>query len=297
MSKNAWAKKIEPITAYAFLIPLFVGVVLFFIIPIFQAFFYSLTKWKGVGEPVFVGFDNFVKMFTTDANFKLEIRNTLVFVAGTVPTTIFLALIIASLLNANIKGVGFYRVIYFLPNVMMGAVVAMVWRWLLNSQYGLVDAVLDSLFGIRPEWLSDTRLTMFSMCIIDIWAGLGYCVVIILAGLQGIDTNYYEASRIDGANRLQQFRYITVPLVTPTLFFLFITKAIGAFNQFDLVYMLSSGEGPVQRSLQTLVFGIYNTGFQNFSMGYASAKAVILFFIILAVTMIQLLGEKYWVNY
>lgn len=295
--KMSRAKKKEAGIAYLFLLPLFVGVVLFFIIPIIQSFWYSLTSWKGVGEAEFVGMNNFVRLFTSDKKFGSEFKNTMVYVFGSIPLTIFLALLIANLLNASIRGVSFYRVIYFLPNVMMGAVVAMVWKWLLNSRYGLIDAVLDFFFGIRPAWLSDVKLTMFSMCVISIWSGMGYCIVIILSGLQNIGHTYYEAAKIDGANAVQRFLHITFPLITPTIFFLLVTRIIGAFNQFDLVYMLSENEGPVQESLRTMVFGIYKSGFVEYSMGYASAKAVILFGIILIVTFFQFLGEKKWVNY
>lgn len=290
-------KKREAVIAYLFLLPLFIGVILFFIIPIFQSFFYSLTNWRGVGEAEFVGVKNFITLFTNDKKFGAEIHNTFLYVIGSIPLTIFLALLIANLLNASIRGVSFYRIIYFLPNVMMGAVVAMVWKWLLNSRYGLVDTLLDFFFGIRPAWLSDTKLTMVSMCIISIWSGMGYCIVIILSGLQSIGTTYYEAAKIDGANTLQRFLHITFPLITPTIFFLLITRVIGAFNQFDLVYMLGGNEGPVQESLRTLVFGIYKSGFVEYSMGYASAKAIILFVIIMVVTFFQFLGEKKWVNY
>lgn len=290
-------KKKEARLAYLFLLPLLVGIVFFFIIPIVQSFAYSLTKWKGVGEAEFVGLKNYINLFTNDTKFLNEFRNTIVFVIGSIPLTIILALVIATLLNMNIKAKGFYRVIYFIPNVMMGAVIAMVWKWVLNSRFGVLNAITGFLFGIRPAWLSDTKLTMVSMCIIAIWSGLGYCIVILLSGLQGISQTYYEAAKIDGAGAAQRFLHITVPLITPSLFFLLITRIIGAFNQFDVVYMLAGDPGPVQESIRTMVFGIYNSGFKEFSMGYASAKAVILFGVILVITGIQFIGEKKWVNY
>lgn len=290
-------KKKEARLAYLFLLPLLVGIVFFFIIPIVQSFAYSLTKWKGVGEAEFVGLKNYITLFTNDTKFLNEFRNTIVFVLGSIPLTIILALVIATLLNMNIKAKGFYRVIYFIPNVMMGAVIAMVWKWVLNSRFGVLNAITGFLFGIRPAWLSDTKLTMVSMCIIAIWSGLGYCIVILLSGLQGISQTYYEAAKIDGAGAAQRFLHITVPLITPSLFFLLITRIIGAFNQFDVVYMLAGDPGPVQESIRTMVFGIYNSGFKEFSMGYASAKAVILFGVILVITGIQFIGEKKWVNY
>lgn len=289
----------EVATAFVFLLPLVAGIILFFVIPIAQAFFYSLTKWKGVGPMAFVGVENFLKLFGNDSKFAGELRNTFVFVFGSVPLTLMIALVIAALMNTVRKGVGAYRVIYFLPNVTMVAVVAMIWKWLLNSQYGIVDTALDFMFGIRPAWLGDTNLTMLSMCMIGMWSGMGYCIVILTAALQNIDKSYYEAATIDGANGFQQFRRITAPLVTPTIFFLLITRVIQAFNQFDLVYMLvpTGTYGPIHRSLATVVFGIYDSAFQNFAMGYACAKAVILFVIIMLVTFVQFLGEKRWVKY
>lgn len=298
LSRPRYDKK-ESVTAFVFLLPLMVGIVLFFVVPIVQAFFYSLTKWKGAGPIDFVGLDNFVKLFTNDKKFSGELANTFAFVLGSVPLTLIIALVMAALMNTVKRGVGAYRVIYFLPNVTMVAVVAMIWKWLLNSQYGIVDTILDFFFGIRPAWLGDTNLTMISMCLIAVWSGMGYCIVILIASLQNIDRTYYEAATIDGANGFQQFRYITAPMVTPTLFFLLITRVIQAFNQFDLVYMLvpSGTAGPIQRSLATIVFGIYDSAFQNFAMGYACAKAVVLFFIIMIVTFFQFMGEKRWVKY
>lgn len=294
--RSAWDRG-EVVTAYLFLLPLLVGIAAFFIVPIAQTIGYSFTKWKGVGAPQWVAFNNYIKLFTRDTKFMLELKNSLIFVLGSIPATLAISVVVASLMNSKIKGTSFYRVIYFLPNVTMVAVVVMIWRWLLNSQYGIVDTVLGSLFGIRPAWLTDVNLTMLSMCMISIWSGAGYCIVILLAGLQNISDTYYEAARIDGANGIQQFFNITVPLLTPTLFFLLVTRVIAAFNTFDLVYMLADTPGPIQNSLRTLVFGIYQSGFSDFAMGYACAKAVILFIIIMIVTFLQTLGEKHWVHY
>ncbi len=294
--------KKEVITAFFFLLPLLVGIALFFIVPIIDTFYYSFTKWKGVGVAQWNGVKNYVKMFTKDSKFGLEVKNTFVFVLGSVPLTLALAVIVSAMMNSKIKAVGFFRVIYFLPNVTMVSVVVMIWRWVLNSQYGVVDLALDSLFGIRPAWMTDPNLTMISMCLISVWSGLGYCIVILLAGLQGISESYYEAARIDGASGVQQFFKITVPLLTPTIFFLLVTRIIAAFNQFDMVYMMadsatSGAVGPITDSLRSLVFGVYQSAFADMQMGYACAKAVFLFFVILIVTIIQLIGEKRWVNY
>lgn len=294
--------KKEMITAFFFLLPLLIGIVLFFIVPIAETFYYSFTKWKGIGVAEWTGLKNYTKMFTRDKKFGIELRNTFVYVLGSVPPTLIVAVIFASMMNSKIKAVGFFRVVYFMPNVTMAAVVVMIWRWLLNSQYGVVDTILNAMFGIRPAWMTDPSLTMFSMCLISIWQGAGYCIVILLSGLQSISPTYYEAAKIDGASGMQQFLKITVPLLTPTIFFLMVTRIIGAFNQFDMVYMMadtatSGAVGPITDSLRTLVFGVYQSAFADMQMGYACAKAVFLFFVILGVTIIQMVGEKYWVNY
>ena len=299
--RNRYRAK-ECMVAYLFLLPLLVGIALFFIVPIVQTVHYSFTNWKGIGMAKWTGLKNYTKMFTKDDKFSLEVRNTMVFVFSSVPLTMIVAVVVAAMMDSNIKCVGFFRVAYFLPNVTMAAVVVMIWRWLLNSDYGIVDSVLYQLFGIRPAWMSDTNLTMFSMVMISVWSGMGYCIVILLSGLQSIPITYYEAARIDGASGIQQFFRITIPLLTPTIFFLLVTRVIGAFNQFDMVYMLAGNGtagavGPITNSLRTLVFGVYNSAFADMQMGYACAKAVFLFFVILIVTAFQMFGEKHWVNY
>lgn len=292
----------EMLAAFLFLLPLLAGILLFFIVPIIETFYYSFTRWKGIGAQQWIGINNYIKMFTRDVKFGMEVNNTFVYVLGSVPLTLIVAVIFAAMMNSKIKAVGFFRVIYFLPNVTMVTVVVMIWRWLLNSQYGIIDIILDALFGIRPAWMTDPKLTMLSMCMISVWSGMGYCIVILLSGLQGISQTYYEAARMDGASGLQQFFKITVPLLTPTIFFLLVTRIIAAFNQYDMVYMMadsatSGAVGPITDSLRTLVFGVYQSAFADMQMGYACAKAVFLFFVILAVTAIQMIGEKRWVNY
>ena len=150
--RSAWNRG-EVVTAYLFLLPLLVGIALFFIVPIAQTIGYSFTKWKGVGIPEFIGLRNYVKLFTRDSKFSMELKNSLVFVLGSIPATLAVSVIIAAMMNGKVKGQSFYRTVYFLPNVTMVAVVVMIWRWLLNSQYGIVDIILDALFGIRC-WIS-----------------------------------------------------------------------------------------------------------------------------------------------
>jgi multiple sugar transport system permease protein len=203
----------------------------------------------------------------------------------------------ANLLNTKIAGRTIFRVIYFLPNVTMSTVVATMWLLIFNSQYGTLNTVLFKLFEIRPAWLTNPSLVMIVVIVVGVWGSLGYDIVILLAALQNVPTNYYEACEIDGGNQFHKFFHITIPMVSPSLFFLLVTGVIGAFNSFDLVFMFAQSSGPIRDALRTMVFGIYESGVVKFEMGYASAKAVILFVIILVITLVQFYGQKKWVHY
>ena len=283
--------------AYAFLAPLLIGITVFTLIPIGNSFYLSLTKWDGVHEPLYIGMENF-KRLAGDAEFRREVRNTFVFVLGSVPLSILISLIFANLLNTNIRGVTIFRVIYFLPNVTMSVVITLIWTLMFNSRFGIINDVLNKLFRIRPMWLTDKHLIMVVIVVVAIWSSMGYNIVILLAGLQNVPQVYYEAAQLDGAGALQKFLHVTVPLVSPPVFFLTITSMINAFNSFDLVYMFTrNAEGPVRDAVKTMVYSIYETGFTNFNMGYASAKAIILFTIIMIITLIQMALQKKWVHY
>lgn len=285
------------IFAYAFVAPLLIGITIFTLIPIGQSFFYSLTKWDGVRTPELIGLQNF-KTLLHDKSFAQEFRNTCVFVVTSVPLSIGISVILANLLNTKIKGRTIFRVIYFLPNVTMSTVIALIWTLMFNSQFGMINDVLYKLFKIRPTWLTDPNLIMIVVVVVSVWSSIGYNVVILLAGLQNVPTVYYDAAALDGANAFQKFCNITLPLVSPTVFFLTITSVINAFNSFDLVYMFTrSGSGPTRDAIRTMVYGIYETGFTFFDMGYASAKAVILFILIMIITFIQMGMQKKWVHY
>lgn len=285
------------IFAYLFIAPLMIGVTTFTLIPIAQSFYYSFTKWNGVQTPVWTGFGNYIKLLG-DAVFRQEFSNTFCYVFISVPVSLILSLIVANLLNAKIRGRTVFRVIYFLPNVTMSVVVALIWTLMFNSQFGVINDFLYKLFEIRPSWLTDPGLIMAVVIVVSVWSSVGYNVVILLAGLQNVPQNYYEACELDGAGAISKFVHITIPLVSPTVFFLTITSTINAFNSFDLVFMFTTnGAGPTRDAIRTIVYGIYETGFQFFEMGYASAKAVVLFFIIMLITLIQFIVQKKWVHY
>jgi multiple sugar transport system permease protein len=283
---------------YFFIAPVVVGLTIFLIGPLFYALYLSLTNWDGLTPAHFIGLDNFRRLFQDPDIFK-EFTNTIKYMLGVVPSTIFLALIVANLLNANIKGRSFFRASFFLPMVTMATAVAVVWRWLYNSRYGLVN-IVTRLFNWNPMWLGEPRYIMPAVMIVAVWSGVGYASIILLAGLQSIPKTYYEAAEIDGAGVVTQFFRITVPMVSPSIFFLTITQIIGAFKAFDLIYMFSgvnSGNGPTAQAVRTMVFGVYFRGFTLMHMGYAAAEAVLLFLLILAVTLFQFYLQKRLVHY
>lgn len=297
MSGKRKIKK-EWVSAYAFIAPLTIGTVIFGIIPIFWSFILSFTKWDGLGAKQFIGFENYTKLLS-DSNFLLGIRNTMVYTFTSVPISIFLAMIIANLLNKGIKLTGFYRVVYFLPNVVMPVAVAMIWKFLLNSQTGIVNQFLGALHLPTPGWTTDPNYILVSLIIISVWSGIGYNIIILLSALQGISHDLCEAARIDGADGNIIFWKITVPMLTPSLFFLITTGIMNAMRVFDIVYMFlgSNTSGPLLKASRTMVYGIYTDAFKFMHMGYASAESVILFVFILIVTAVQFVLQKKWVFY
>ena len=285
--------------AYVFIAPMVLGTLIFGIIPIFFSIGLSLTNWDGLGEITFTGLDNFKKIFTDD-KLQYEIRNTLVYTFTTVPITLFISLGVSSLLNKGLKLTGMFRVIYFLPNVVMPVAVAMVWRWLLNSKVGIVNIFLKAIGLPAPNWISDPDFILPSLIMISVWSGIGYNAIILLAGLQGISPELYEAAKLDGANGRQIFWRMTVPLLTPSLFFLSTMNIMNGMRVFDIVYTFigkADQGGPIVDASRTLVFGIYERAFSFMNMGEASAEAVILFIMIMIATVLQFKFQDKWVFY
>lgn len=285
--------------AYVFIAPMVLGTLIFGIIPIFFSIGLSLTNWDGLGEITFTGLDNFKKIFTDD-KLQYEIRNTLVYTFTTVPITLFISLGVSSLLNKGLKLTGMFRVIYFLPNVVMPVAVAMVWRWLLNSKVGIVNIFLKAIGLPAPNWISDPDFILPSLIMISVWSGIGYNAIILLAGLQGISPELYEAAKLDGANGRQIFWRMTVPLLTPSLFFLSTMNIMNGMRVFDIVYTFigkADQGGPIVDASRTLVFGIYERAFSFMNMGEASAEAVFLFIMIMIVTVVQFKFQDKWVFY
>ena len=279
---------------YAFIAPTILGLVILNIIPFFQSVWLSLQD-KYTGRP---GFGNYIRMFTQDGLFWRSNLNTLVFTLLTVPVGVILSLLFASLLNHNIKGRNIYRGIFFLPLVCAPAAVAMVWRWVVfNSQSGFLNYLLSKIGITGPNWITDPNVVMFSIAIVAIWSSIGYDMVLLLAGMQSIPKVYYEAAKIDGVSPLQQFRYITIPLVSPTLFFVIIMRTMNALRQFDLSFMFAKDTDPTFPAVQTLIYLFYRETYVKLNPNYGSAIVIWTLLLILALTALQFRGEKKWVYY
>lgn len=281
--------------AYSFILPNFLGFAIFTLIPMIFAFALAFLNWDGSNPITFAGLDNFKHLFQ-DTTFKISIVNTIVYSIGTVPLTLIASLGIAILLNKKIFARNFFRTVFFFPYVASLIAIAVVWNMIFNPTMGIVNSFLTSM-GVAnpPGWTSSTTWAMPVIIFVSIWKGMGYYMVIYLAALQGIPAELYEAASLDGANSWQKFRNVTLPMLTPTTFFVSIMLTISCFKVFDFVYMMTQG-GP-GRSTMVLVYHIYNTAFKDFTYGYSSAMSMVLFLIVLAVTIIQFRGEKKWVSY
>jgi len=285
----------EAIAGWLFVLPVFLGIAIFEFGPFVATLGLSFFDWDIVRQPRFVGLDNFIKLFTNDNLYWTAVRNTVYFAVGTIIPGFFLALLLAVALNQKLKGVSVYRALFYLPTVTSTVAVATVWAFVYNSNFGLLNSLL-AYANIPPiSWLGDPRLAMPSLMIMSIWKGLGYYMVLFLAGLQGIPEEYYEAAKIDGASAWQRFRNITFPLLSPTSFFVLVLKVITAAQAFDAMYIMTQG-GPAYATYPLLLF-IYERAFVSLQMGYASAAGTTLFLAIFAVTLWQLQLQRRWVHY
>ena len=279
---------------FSFLAPNIMGFLIFTLIPVFATGVISLTEWNLIGEMEFVGLENYFKVFETKRFYQV-MGNTLFYTIATVPLGLFLALCLSVLMNRKIRGITAYRTIYYLPVVSSGVAIAMLWKYLYADNVGLLAMVWKFFGAEAPRWLTSTKWSMTAISIMSVWKGLGGTIVLLLAGLQSISPSYYEAAKIDGANGWQQFTNVTIPLLTPTLFFQLIMSIINSFQVFDATAILTEG-GPGFSST-SIVYYIYTSAFKDLKFGYACALAMVLFFIILVITLVQWLGQKKWVNY
>lgn len=293
MPKSKLARR-EAIEGYLFILPWILGFLLFRFGPMLYSLFLSFTDYAARDAPKLIGFENYVYMFTKDPRFLDSLRSTFAFVVGYLPLNLVIGLAIALLMNQHVRGIFVFRSIYYLPAVTSGVAVAILWQFVFHKQWGILNAILAT-FGIENiGWLVDPKWVMVAFVIMSIW-GVGGSMIIYLAGLQSIPTELYESAAIDGANSVRKFWFITLPMLTPTIFFVLITGLIGAFQIFESAYIMTGG-GP---QYATYFFGlnIYFTAFQSLRFAYASTLAWMLFAIIAALTVVVFSTSRRWVFY
>ncbi|MEH7250842.1 sugar ABC transporter permease [Neobacillus niacini] len=296
-NKKVVKEKSENLVGLFFVSPMLIGVTVLVLLPIFATFALSFADWSFItplSQLKWVGFDNFTRLFE-DEIFLKSLRNNAIFVL-TVPICMIISLLLAITIDRNVYLKGFFKVAFFMPYISSVVAIAVVWQVLFHPSAGPINQVLMSL-GIEnpPLWIADPNFALISIMIIQIWISIGFNMIIYLAGLQSIPRDLYEAADIDGANAWVKFKHITLPMISPTSFFLFITGIISTFKVFDLVAVLTKG-GPLN-STSMIVWNLYDTAFVNLKIGYASAMAVVLFLVVFGITVFQWLGQKKWVNY
>jgi multiple sugar transport system permease protein len=294
ITERQWA---ENFWGWLFVIPTMAGLIILNIIPIFQTIWQSFFRIGDFGRGnIFVGLTNY-RTLIQDEQIGQAVLNTFVYVILEVPFSIVIALIVAIMLNQKIMGRTVFRTIFFLPMVAAPAAVAMVWRWLYNGNFGLINHLLTGI-GLKPvNWLSNINGTIGSIAIVGVWSCLGYNLVLFLAGLQDIPRDYYEAAEIDGAGIVRQQFIITVPLISPILYFVAVTRIIAALQVFDLIFVMLDRNNPAIPKTQSLSYLFYKYSFVNNNKGYGAAIVLLLLVLIMIITIIQQQIQKKWVHY
>jgi multiple sugar transport system permease protein len=298
---RAWSeltasRRKEAIAGYLFISPWLIGFIVFFLGPIIASFVLSFTQWNIVGTPEWIGLKNYQDIFTSDPRFIKAVQVTLTYAVIYLPLEVICGIGLAVLMNLKLRGIGIFRTLYYMPYVVPQVAAALVWVWMLNARYGVVNTVLGWVGVTGPNWLGSPAYILTSLTIIALW-GVGGSSVIYLAGLQNIPSVFYEAATVDGANNFQKFFRITLPLLSPTIFFQVVLGLIGVFQTFTPAYIAAGATGgPLQSGLFYMLY-LYNRGFETLRMGYASALAWILTAFILVVTVMVLRSSRYWVYY
>lgn len=290
------ARRREAISGYLFISPWLIGFIVFFVGPIIASFILSFMRWNIVGAPEWIGLQNYQDIFTSDARFLKAVQVTLTYSVFYLPLEVICGIGLAVLMNQKLRGIGIFRTLYYMPYVVPQVAAALVWVWMLNARYGVVNTIMG-WFGVTgPNWLGNPAYILPSLIIIALW-GVGGSSIIYLAGLQNIPQTLYEAATVDGANRVQRFFRITLPMLSPTIFFQVVLGLIGVFQTFTPAFIAAGANGgPLQSGLFYMLY-IYNRGFVTLRMGYASALAWILTVFILIVTVLVLRSSRYWVYY
>ncbi len=297
----AWAemapnRRKEAVAGYLFISPWLIGFLVFFLGPIIASFVLSFTSWNIVGTPEWVGLENYNTILTADPRFIKAVQVTLTYSIIYLPLEVICGIGLAVLMNRKVKGIGIFRTLYYMPYVVPQVAAALVWVWMLNTRYGVVNTLLSTVGVDGPNWLGSPSYLLSSFVMIALW-GVGGSAVIYLAGLQNIPEVFYEAATVDGAGPMQKFFKITLPLLSPTIFFQVVLGLIGVFQTFTPAFIAAgTSGGPLQAGLFYMLY-LYNRGFVTLRMGYASALAWIMTLFILFVTVIVLRSSQYWVHY
>lgn len=295
MNNNAKASKharSESMWAYIMVAPTVIGLLVLNIYPFLDTIKLSFSKTRPFGLYELRGIQNYIQMFQS-AEFWRANLNTLWFCVLTVPIGMLLSLVVAVMLNTKIKGRTFFRAVFFLPMVVAPAAVAMVWKWIFNTEYG----ILNTLLMHNINWITDPNIVMITCSIVAIWSAIGYDAVLLLSGLQNISQSYYEAASLDGATKIQQFFNITLPMVSPTLFVVLIMRLMSSIKVYDLIYMMIEEANPALTSAQSLMYLFYRESFITGNKGLGSSVVIWTVAVIGLVTVVQFVGQKKWVNY
>lgn len=290
------------LTASPFLMPSLIGLAIFYLAPMIISVFVSFTNWNGLDRLLadgfmaehYIGLENYKEILTSN-EFWMVLRNTLEYIVLYIPLMLIVSLAVATLLSRQRKGVGIFRVLYYIPVLTSWVAASLIWKTILAPQFGAMNNIL-ALFGIEgPGWLLDEKWAMPAIVLVSVWKDMGFFGLILLSGIIGINKSYYEAAEIDGAGAVTRFFKITLPLLTPAIFYVLVVSLINSFQLFPQIMIMTDG-GP-NGATQVMVERIYKYGFRYFEMGYASAFSWILFVIIMLCTALQLRGQKRWVNY
>lgn len=289
-------KRSEAITGYLFVLPMVIGLLTFSVVPFVQNVLYSFRKMGTFGEGTFVGLKNYVDLMS-DETFWLALKNTFFYAIVGVPLVIILSIFFANLLNKNIRGRTVYRTLLYIPAITMPAAISILWRWILNYQYGILNYFLELMGLERISWLGDINFVRWSVVAVLVWSMASYYTIIMLAAMQGIDKSLYEAARIDGASPRQLFWKITLPLLGPMIFFAFIMVTIGILQIYDFIYLMLDRRAHAYTYSMSLVTYFYECAFNKSSMrGYGAAISVVLAIIIMIITIFQMVAKKYWIK-
>lgn len=290
--KKSFRKK--ALYGYLFIAGPFVGVILFALIPIIYSFYISFNQFDLFNPEIFIGLDNYKKMFMEDPLFWKSLINTVYSAIG-IPIGLVISLLIAMALSRNVKGVNFFRTAFYIPSVCSIVAITLMWKWIFNADYGVLNNIL-AFFKIQgPDWLSNKTWAMPALIIQGVWGGLGGGMILYIAALKNVPIVYYEAAELDGANKWHKLWHITIPSISPTTFYLLITGIIGAMQAF-VPFMIMTNGGP-DYSTTTIVLYLYQNAFKYMNMGYASAMAWVLFIVIMILTLINFKFANKWVHY